>query len=181
MECPVFRTKFSEEKDLMKILTIVRFAKHSLWLAPLSLLVAGCGTPVGRVVRDDVPVRPDATIAQWQERGWLPPTGTERPRVYSNPISYPLVYEPQIIVEGDNAHQRAGDLALGDSIRQRVAFDRGLAPSLQRVTISIQNGTLALQGTVKSDFDARIIVDSLRDMPGVTDIRNQLAINPNWD
>lgn len=161
----------------MKILKIVSFAKHLLWVTPVSLLITGCNIPT----LSDVPVKPDTTVAQWQERGWLPPTGTERPHVYANPVSYPLAYEPQIIVVGDTAQEQAGGEALGDSIRQRVAFDRGLAPSLQRVTISIENGALALQGTVKSDFDARVIVDSLREIPGVTDIRNQLAINPNWD
>ena len=177
MELHSFQTNFSKEKDAMKILKIVSFAKHLFWAAPLSLLITGCNLPN----LSDVPVHPDATIADWQQTGQLPPTGTERPRVYANPISYPLVYEPQIIVVGDTTQEQASGQALGDSIRQRVAFDRGLAPSLQRVTISIENGALALQGTVKSDFDARIIVDSLRDVPGVTDIRNQLAINPNWD
>lgn len=148
----------------------MKILKQLSWITPLALLMAGCA----------VPVKPDTAIAEWQREGQLPPTGTQVQQVYVNPENYPAIYEPRIIVQVDTRHNRSGDLALGDEIRQRVEYDRGLAPSLQRVTFLVQNGDIVLQGTVKTDFDARVIVDALRDMPGVTQIRNELEINPNW-
>ena len=149
----------------------MKILKQLVWITPLTLLIAGCAAPV----------HPDTTVAQWQEQGQLPPTGTENQHVYVNRDNYPMDYQPKIIVQADTRQSRAGDLALGDTIRQRVAYDRGLGPSLQRVTISIQNGVVILEGTVKSDFDARVIVDALRDVPRVSEIKNELEINPNWD
>ena len=148
----------------------MKILKQLSWMTPLALLIAGCA----------VPVKPDTAIAEWQREGQMPPTGTESPRVYVNPDNYPAIYEPRIIVQTDTRRNRAGDLTLGDEIRQRVEYDRGLGPSLQRVTFVVQNGDVVLQGTVKTDFDARVIVDALRDVPGVTQIRNELEINPNW-
>lgn len=165
MEVAHSQSKLVVENYLMKIL------KHLSWMTPLALLMAGCAAPV----------KPDMAVAQWQREGQIPPTGTENRQVYVNPDSYPAVYEPAIIVQADTQQKRGGDLILGNEIRQRVQYDRGLAPSLQRVTFSIQNGDVVLQGTVKSDFDARVIVDALRDVPGITHIRNELNINPNWD
>ena len=148
-------------------------AKQLVYLTPLALLIAGCA----------VPVKEDTTISDWQREGQLPafalsPTGTGTQRVYPQTVSYPMVNEPKILV---NAQQQstASDLAVGDAIRRRVEYDLGLAPSLQRVTILIQNGVVTLQGTVKSDMDARLIVDELRDVAGVTQVRNDLEINPN--
>jgi|SRR5579864_2782025 len=159
--------KFSQENYIMKIL------KQLSWMTPLALLMTGC----------NLPVKPDTTIAEWQREGKLPmlaATGTENTRVYANADNYPAIYQPRIIVQADTRQNRTGDLTLGDEIRQRVEYDRGLAPSLERVTFSIRNGDVVLQGTVKSDFDAQVIVDALRDMPGVTQIKNELEINPNW-
>lgn len=148
----------------------MKILKQLSWMTPLALLIAGCAAPV----------KPDMAVTEWQREGQIPPTGTESPRVYVNPDNYPAVYEPRIIVQADTRRDRSGDLALGDEIRQRVEYDRGLAPSLQRVTFSIENGVVVLQGTVKTDFDARVIVDTLRDLPGVNEINNELEINPNW-
>ena len=151
----------------------MKILKQLSWMTPLALLMAGCA----------MPVKPDTTIAEWQREGKLPAlsaTGTENQRVYVNPDNYPAVNQPRIIVQTDERQNRAGDVALGDEIRKRVEYDCGLAPSLQRVTFSIQNGVVGLQGTVKTDFDARVIVDTLRELPGVNEINNQLEINPNW-
>lgn len=165
MEVSWSQSKLFAENYIMKIL------RHLSWMTPLALLIAGCAAPV----------KPDMAVSEWQREGQIPPTGTENQQVYVNPDNYPAVYEPAIIVQPDTRQNRGGDLAVGNEIRQRVEYDRGLAPSLQRVTFSIQNGDVVLQGTVKSDFDARVIVDTLRDVPGVTQIRNELQINPNWD
>ena len=152
------------EENLMKN------AKQLVYFAPLALLIAGCAAPV----------KPDTTISEWQSEGQLPATGRETERVYTQTETYPMVNEPKIIIPASRRGSHAEDLALGDEIRQRVAYDRGLAPSLQRVTITVKDGAVTLQGTVKSDFDARLIVDDLREVPGVAQIRNDLEINPNW-
>ena len=143
--------------------------KRILWFTPLALLIVGCAAPVTR----------DTTIAEWQNEGLLPPTGSETTRVYSAPETYPAATEPNIVVQTDQRRNTAGDQALADAIREQVADDRGLAPSLRGVTIEICDGRVILQGLVKSDLDSRVIVDALRDIPGVSRITNNLVINPD--
>jgi hypothetical protein len=143
--------------------------KQLFWMAPLALLIAGCAAPVQQ----------DTTISEWQREGLLPPTGRTTSRVYPEPASYPAD-EPNIVVESnDNKATTRADLNVADAIRRQVQYDRGLAPSLEHVTILVQNGRLILRGTVKSDLDARVIVDNLRDIVGVAEITNQLEIDPN--
>jgi hypothetical protein len=140
-------------------------------ISPLALLIAGCAAPVAQ----------DHTIAEWQSEGLLPPTGRETTQVYSDQrVTYPAT-EPHIIVQTDQRRNASGDLALADAIRQEVEYDRGLAPSLRRVTIEVQNGRVVLRGSVRSDLDARVIVDDLRDVTGVTRITDNLEVNPNLD
>jgi hypothetical protein len=142
--------------------------KQLFWIAPLAVLIAGCAAPVQQ----------DATLAQWERAGLLPPTGGGASRVYPEPASYPAE-APNIVVESNNGRSDRFDLALADAIRQQVEYDRGLAPSLQHVTVVVQNGCVILRGTVKSDLDARVIVDNFRDVAGVRQITDQLEINPD--
>jgi len=141
-------------------------------MTPLALLVAGC----------NVPVRPDTTISQWESEGLLPrltPTGNEGPRVYAEPAAYPLLSRPSIIVVQNQQQFKNSDLALAHAIRENVEYDEGLAPSLHNVTIAVSGGAVTLQGTVKSDLDSRVIVDNLRDVSGVTVVKNNLEIVSN--
>ena len=142
--------------------------KQFVWLVPLALIV-GCAAPV----------QTDHTIAEWQANGMLPPTGDETSRVYSQRDTYPAI-EPSIIVQTDNGKTAAGDLALADSIRRQFEYDRGLAPSLKQVTVEVQNGRVVLRGSVRSDLDQRAVVDSVRDMAGVTRVTDDLEIDPNF-
>jgi len=144
--------------------------KQFIWMAPLALLIAGCALPVQR----------DNTIAEWQSDGMLPPTGSETTRIYASPVSYPA-NEPSIIVDADQRRNNSGDLSLADQIRQQFEYDRGLAPSLQHVVIEVRDGRIILRGIVKSDLDARVIVDDLRDLIGVARITDNLEINPDVD
>jgi hypothetical protein len=143
--------------------------KKLVWLTPLAFLI-GCAAPVQQ----------DHIIAEWQQNGFLPPTGMSNSRVYSQPQAYPAT-TPSIIVATDNGKTVAGDQALADSIRESLEFDRGLAPSLQRVIVEVQNGNVILHGSVSSDLDQRVIVDHLRDMAGVTRVTNNMRINPTMD
>jgi osmotically-inducible protein OsmY len=145
----------------------MRTLKQFVWITPLALLI-GCAAPV----------QSDHTIAEWQANGMLPPTGDSTSRVYSQRDTYPAT-EPSIIVQTDNGKTAAGDLALADSIRRQFEYDRGLAPSLKQVTVEVQNGRVILRGSVRSDIDQRAIVDSVRDMAGVTRITDDLEIDPN--
>jgi hypothetical protein len=163
--------------------------KKLVWFSPLTLLIAGCAGPVHQ----------DATISEWQREGMLPPngrgetiaqferggrllpTGSETENVYTEPTRAPLTGEPKIVVESDQDQRRASDLALAEIIRLHMDADRGLAPSLGRVVISVRDGRVTLQGTVKSDLDARITADNVREVAGVTEVDNNLGINPNWD
>ncbi|HXT11989.1 MAG TPA: BON domain-containing protein [Candidatus Angelobacter sp.] len=138
------------------------------WISPLALLIAGCALPVRR----------DPTIAQWQRQGMLPPTGSETSRVYETPESYPAVV-PAIVVNSSQERVAPGDVVLAKSIRDQLQYNRGLAPSLRNVTLQVQDGQILLEGSVASTLDARVIVDDLRDIAGVTQIRNDLVINPN--
>jgi osmotically-inducible protein OsmY len=52
---------------------------------------------------------------------------------------------------------------------------------MRRVTISVRDGHVTLRGTVRSDLDERVIMDNLRELPGVGHIKNELRVNPNWD
>lgn len=140
------------------------------WMAPLIVLIAGCAAPVTT----------DHTYAEWEREGLLPPTGSETAQVYSEPQTYPSV-EPGIIVQTERGGSATGDLALADSIRRQFEYDRGLAPSLQHVTVEVRDGRVVLQGSVRSDLDQRVIVDNLRDVTGVTRITDNLEINPNPD
>jgi len=146
--------------------TLSQFA----WTIPLALLIAGCAAPTTG----------DPTIAEWQREGMLPPTGGENSQVYSQTQSYPAV-EPGIIVQTTDNRPAAGDLALADTIRRQFEYDRGLAPSLQHVTVEVRDGRVILRGTVRSDLDQRVIVDNIRDVAGVTRITDNLEINPNVD
>lgn len=143
--------------------------KFFLWIVPLALLVAGCTAPTYH----------DNTIAEWQRDGMLPPTGGGPSRVYPEPARYPAT-TPSIVVQSNNGNT-SGDLALADNIRKELEYNLGLAPSLRDVTIAIDNGAVTLQGTVKSDLDARVIVDDLRDIAGVSRINNEMVINPQVD
>jgi hypothetical protein len=143
-----------------------------VWITPLVLLIAGCAAPV---------VQQDATLTEWQQEGLLPETSaTTSTRVYSEPTTYPST-EPRIIVQTEQGRNSTGDLALADAIRREFEYDRGLAPSLRRVTIEVRNGRVVLQGSVRSDLDKRVIVDELRDVAGLTRIIDNLQINPNLD
>ncbi|HLX71255.1 MAG TPA: BON domain-containing protein, partial [Verrucomicrobiae bacterium] len=73
------------------------------------------------------------------------------------------------------------DLALAGAIRNHVQYDTGLAPSLTQVTIVVKDEAVTLQGNVKSEMDARVIADDLLDVPGVTVVRDNLEITPDWD
>ena len=146
----------------------MKITKQLILMTPLALLVAGC-----------MPVRPNPTISEWEREGQLPrltPTGYQGQRVYSQPAVYPLDDRPSIIVE--QGHNDGSDLALAKAIRRHVEYDAGLAPSLTRVTIAVKNNVVTLQGSVKSDLDARVIVDNLRDVTGVTLVKNDLEIIP---
>jgi hypothetical protein len=162
MESHLQSARIAQEKNGMKML------KQLAWIAPLALFV-GCAAPVQR----------DHTIAEWQQNGMLPPTGDEAPRVYSSSReAYPTA-EPGIIVQTANGKTAAGDLSLADTIRRQFEYDRGLAPSLKQVTIEVRNGRVVLRGSVRSDLDRRAIVDSVRDIVGVTRITDDLEIDPN--
>lgn len=143
--------------------------KYFLWIVPAALLAAGCTAPVYH----------DNTIAEWQREGMLPPTGDGPSRVYPEPARYPAT-TPNIVVQSNNG-RTSGDLALADNIRRQLQYDAGLAPSLQNVTIAVDDGAVILQGTVKSELDARVIVDDLRDVAGVSRINDELEINPEVD
>jgi len=142
--------------------------KQIVWMSPLALLI-GCAAPV----------ETDHTIAEWQQNGMLPPTGSETTRVYTQRETYPSA-DPSIIVQTENGRTASGDLAVADSIRRQLEYDRGLAPSLQRVTIEVQDGRVVLRGTVRSDIDQRAIVDDIREIAGISRITNNLEINPNF-
>jgi hypothetical protein len=147
----------------------MKITKQLILMTPLALLVAGC-----------VPVRPDSTIAEWEREGQLPrltPTGRGAQRVYSQSAAYPD--QPSIVVISDQQQARRNDIALAEAIRRHVEYDAGIAPSLSRVTITVGNDVVTLQGTVKSDLDSRVIVDNLRDVSGVTLVKNDLAISPD--
>jgi hypothetical protein len=142
--------------------------KHFFWMTPLALLI-GCAAPV----------QTDHTIAEWQQNGMLPPTGSETTRVYTQRETYPWA-DPSIIVQTENGRTASGDLAVADSIRRQLEYDRGLAPSLQRVTIEVQGGRVVLRGTVRSDLDQRVIVDDIREIAGISRVTNNLEIDPNF-
>jgi BON domain len=144
--------------------------RNLFWISPLVLLIAGCAAPV----------KQDTTLSEWQQEGLLPPTGHEPSRVYPEAANYPT-QAPNIIVEDGDRRNAGTDLALAENIREQLQYDRGLTPSLKNVTVAVENGQVVLRGSVKSELDARVIVDDLRDISGVTRISDQLEIDPNVD
>jgi len=142
--------------------------KQIFWIAPLALLIAGCAAPDSG----------DATYAEWRREELLPPTGSEATRVYSAPKTYPAVAEPNIIVQTGPGRNSTGDLALADAIREEIESDHGIAPSMRDVFFEVRDGRVTVRGSVKSDLDARVIVDDLRNVAGINRITNNLEINP---
>jgi len=143
--------------------------KQIFWIAPLALLIVGCAAPDNG----------NATYAEWRREELLPPTGYEASRVYSSSKTYPAAFEPNIIVQTEQGRNSTADLALADAIRQQIEEDRGVAPSMKDVFIEVRDGRVTVRGSVKSDLDARVIVDDLRNVSGVNRITNSLEINPN--
>ena len=143
--------------------------KKLFWTAPLALVLAGCAVP---------PVVNHTPYAEWQREDLLPQTGTSASYVYPQRSTYPAA-DLNIIVQTDEKRNTSGDVRLADTIRQQVEYNRGLTPSLQGVTIEVHDGSVILQGSVKSELDARVIVDNLRDITGVTRVINNLQIDPN--
>jgi len=154
---------YEEKKTGMKIV------EKLFWTAGFALLFAGCAVP---------PVVNHTPYAEWQSEGLLPQTGTSVSYVYPQRSTYPAT-DLNIIVQTDEKRNTSGDLRLANAIRQQVEYDRGLTPSLQGVTIEVHDGRVILQGFVKSELDARVIVDNLRDITGVTRVINNLQIDPN--
>jgi hypothetical protein len=165
-----FGLNFTEEIRFMKNI------RQLFWLPSLALLIAGCASS------HYTHQHSDPVLSEWQAYGeMLPPTGLSNSRVYADsvqpqPANYPK--PPNIIVQSDR-NSGSGDAVLANAIRHDIEYDMGLAPSFQHVVIVVQNGRLTLQGAVKSDLDSRVIVDNLRDITGVTEISNQLEINPS--
>jgi hypothetical protein len=170
----------------------MKIMKRIVWITPLALLIAGCASqPTANQT-----VSQDPQIAEWERDQMLPwvaewqsdgqsdrtlsPTGPETSRVYPERSTY-SASEPSIIVVSGQTRNAAVDLALADTIRRDVEYDRGLAPSLQRVVIEVRDGGVILRGSVKSDMDARVIVDNLRDVDGVARVTNDLVINSSVD
>ena len=146
----------------------MKIMKQLVWIAPLGLLIAGCAAPV----------REDNVVAAWryENQDQLPQTGSSVERVYSMPESAPM---PTIVVE---SHRNdSSDISLADSIRRQLEFNEGLKPSMQHVTISVRDGRVTLRGSVRSDLDKRVIMDNLRELPGVGHIKDELRVNANWD
>jgi hypothetical protein len=146
----------------------MKCTKILVCITPLALLIVGCA----------MPVQEDHTIAQWQREGMLPPTGYEGPRVYPERSDYPAQWI-NIVVEPSQRGSTDGVVA--DTIRRQFEYDRGVAPSLKHMVISIQSGHITLMGTVKSDLDAQVAVDNIRRVAGVTRVTNNLEINPYVD
>jgi len=144
-------------------------AKQLIWIAPLSVLIAGCSS---------TPNVPETAMAEWRSEYQLPPTGgdSQRVYVYTEKPAYPEM--PRVVVDPGRKEGAAGDYALANSIRNSLEDNRGLAPSLQHTTIIVRDGWVTLRGMVRSDMDARLAMDSLREIPGVRRVKSELEINP---
>ena len=164
--------------------------KHIIWITPLAILIAGCAS--SQPTSSQATMHQDPQIAEWERDQMLPwvaewqsdgqservlsPTGPGTSRVYADQKTF-SGSQPSVIVLSDQTSNTGIDTALADTIRREMAADRGLAPSLERVVIEVQDGSVILRGAVKSDLDARVIVDNLRDVDGVTRVTNNLEIN----
>lgn len=132
----------------------------------LPLLLAGCVYSHHRpeVVYTPVPVY-STTV--------LPPT-SDRPgvRVYQEPAPGEPVPPPP---PGSTAASPR-DLAIADSVRS-IIHDKPVIPSVaDNVMVTVVDGAVTLTGTVPSDTERDEIVARVRNLPGVTAVKDHLAV-----
>ncbi len=95
----------------------------------------------------------------------VPLTATSRPRDQSGGVD--------VNVQGSSAVDRT----LGQQISQELKADASLASAISQVRISVDNGRVTLQGTVKNDVQKHEIESAVQRATGVSSVDNQLRIS----
>jgi hyperosmotically inducible protein len=72
--------------------------------------------------------------------------------------------------------ENEADRKITQQIRQAVTKDDSLSTSAQNVTIVTQEGKVTLRGTVKSESEKQKIAEKAKEVSGVKNVDNQIAV-----
>jgi hypothetical protein len=78
--------------------------------------------------------------------------------------------------DANDSDQSDDDQDLRQRIKQVLANDSNLAPSARRIDISVNNGRVTLQGTVRSEREKILIANKIRQLSGINGIENQIDV-----
>lgn len=101
-----------------------------------------------------------------------------------SPLAYADTYTNQTYSSEDamasDTAVTAQDAELNKTIRDKVT--RGwLWDSYRGVSLSTNNGTVTLKGTVEKDSDKEKLITAVQDVPGVVSVRSDLVVAKNGD
>jgi len=155
-------------------------ATTSLALIPALLLVAGCAYTEPQAWYDNPLYSPTGAIANDQLSPDQPDANGPRYSIDTlggsiSPSGEGSVYEAD---RGMQTRERTvADPGLESEIRQSLLEDSSLADLVPTLQISVVNGTVVVAGWVPSEQQKNDITLRVRQIPGVTGVRNHVQIS----
>ena len=74
--------------------------------------------------------------------------------------------------------ESAADRELADRVRKALRDDEELSDTAMHVSVSVKDGKVTLRGNVPTQDDKKAIVTTIKAMPGVTNVDDQLEVRP---
>ena len=98
----------------------------------------------------------------------------------ANKPSSPTASAPANPPAGSNigTAESAADRELADRVRKTLRDDEELSDTAMHVSVSVKDGKVTLRGNVPTQDDKKAIVTTIKAMPGVTNVDDQLEVRP---